>query len=59
MDDPDLLEDGSRSSRFRAVMAGKRHLGMQVLEIVIAGLDSSEAAVSLLKQQLPSLIRLE
>ncbi|HTA30811.1 MAG TPA: exosortase/archaeosortase family protein [Candidatus Cybelea sp.] len=55
--EPRLAEDGSRSSRLEAVLAGKRNLGQQVLEIVIQGPDSSDEAVSTLKQQLPSLVR--
>ena len=51
-----LKEDGSRSSRFDAVLAGKRHLGQQVLEVVITGPESMEAARQLLEQQLASLI---
>ncbi len=54
-----LLEDGSQASRLQAVVAGKRHLGQQVLEIVIAGPESQSEAVSLLQQHLPMLIRLE
>jgi exosortase len=50
-------QDGSRSSRLEAVLAGKRNLGQQVLEIVIQGPDSSDEAVSTLKQQLPNLVR--
>jgi len=38
------------------VMAGKRNLGQKVLEIVIQGPDTKDEAVTLLKQQLPSLI---
>jgi exosortase len=51
------VEDGSQLSRIRDVMAGKRNLGQQVLEIVIQGPDSDEDAVNLLKQQLPHLIK--
>ena len=51
-----LKEDGSRSSRFDAVLAGKRHLGQQVLEVVITGPESMEAARQLLEQQLATLI---
>jgi hypothetical protein len=57
MDEPALVEDGSRSSRFRAVMAGKRNLGQRVLELVVAGPDTSEGAVSLLQAQLSRLIQ--
>jgi exosortase len=52
-----LQEDGSQASRLRAVLAGKRNLGQQVLEIVLAGSESSSEAIDLLKAQLPPLIR--
>ncbi len=45
------------ASRLFAVMAGKRNLGQKVLEIVVQGPDSSEEAVTTLKQELPSLVR--
>lgn len=51
-----VLEDGSRASRLQAVLAGKRHLGQQVLELTIAGPESRDAANALLKQELPKLI---
>jgi exosortase len=54
-----LLEDGSQRSRLYAVLAGKRHLGQQVLEIVIQGPESKEAAEDLLHRNLPSLIHKE
>jgi exosortase len=52
-----LLEDGSQLSRLYAVLAGKRHLGQQVLEIVIQGPDTKADADDLLRKSLPSLIR--
>jgi hypothetical protein len=52
-----LLEDGSQGSRLQAVMAGKRHLGQQVLELVIQGPESNEEALRVLRSQLPRLIR--
>jgi exosortase len=52
-----LSEDGSRSSRLQAVLAGQRHLGQQVLEIVLQGPDTSGEALSILKRQLPVLVR--
>jgi exosortase/archaeosortase family protein len=52
-----LLEDESYASRFQAVMAGKRNLGQQVVEIVLQGPDSGPAAVALLQLRLPSLIQ--
>ena len=51
------VDDGSQAGRIRAVMEGKRNLGQRVLEIVVQGPDSGEDAVSLLKLQLPQLIR--
>ena len=38
-------------------MAGKRNLGQQAKEIVIAGAESSDNAVQLLKRQLPALVK--
>jgi len=49
--------DNSRSARLRAVLQGQRHLGQQVLEIVIKGPDSRDEAAAALKEQLPKLIR--
>jgi exosortase len=52
-----LVENGSQASRLNAVLAGKRNLGQKVLEIVVAGPDSKDAAVDLLKTQLPLLVK--
>jgi exosortase len=52
-----MLENGTQASRLQAVLAGKRNLGQQVLEIAIHGPDSGDEAVALLKKQLPSLVR--
>jgi exosortase len=54
-----ILEDGSQLSRFYAVLAGRRHLGQQVLELVIQGPESQNEAVALLKKNLPELISKE
>ncbi len=51
------VEDSSQLTRLRDVLQGKRNLGQQVLEIVIQGPDSDQDAVTLLKQQLPQLIK--
>ena len=51
-----LIENSSRSSRLQAVVAGKRNLGQQVLEVVVAGPQTSDAAVSLFQQQLSHII---
>ena len=51
-----LREDGSQRSRLLAVLAGKRNLGQQVLELVVAGPATNEAALALLRRQLPALI---
>ena len=59
LNEKQLLEDGSKASRIQAALAGKRHLGQQVLELVIRGPDTDEAAVALLKEQLPALVRRE
>jgi exosortase len=45
------------ASRFRAILAGKRNLGQQALEITIQGPDSSDEALALLQKQLPILLR--
>jgi len=47
------------SSRLQAVLDGKRNLGQQVLEVVISGPSSDASAVSLLQQNLPSLVHLD
>jgi exosortase len=52
-----LIEDGSQASRLLAVMAGKRNLGQQVLEIVVEGPDSGDASVALVKAKLPLLVK--
>jgi hypothetical protein len=54
-----LREDGSQRSRLLAVLAGKRNLGQQVLELVVAGPATNEAALALLRRQLPALITRE
>jgi exosortase len=54
-EDP-LLENGTQASRLQAILAGKRNLGQQVLEIAIHEPDNRDEAVSLLKKQLPTLI---
>ena len=52
-----LLEDGSQRSRIAAVLAGKRHLGQQVLELVLAGPDTAAEAANTLREALPGLIQ--
>jgi hypothetical protein len=52
-----LLEDGSQWSRVEAVLAGKRNLGQQVLELVVSGPDSAAEAANTLREALPTLIR--
>jgi exosortase len=52
-----VREDGSEASRIDAILEGKRNLGQRVLEIVVQGPDSSKDAISLLKGQLPMLIK--
>ena len=52
-----VVDDNTQAGRIRAVLAGKRNLGQEVLEIVIRGPDSNDDAVNLLKQQLPNLIK--
>lgn len=55
----DAEEDGSLSSRVRAVIDAKRNLGQQVIELVIQTADSSDVVIPLLNQTLPGLIRLD
>ena len=52
-----LVEDGSEFSRLLAVLAGKRHLGQQALELSVHGAESKDEAISLLRRQLPALVR--
>ncbi|HLH56767.1 MAG TPA: exosortase/archaeosortase family protein [Verrucomicrobiae bacterium] len=52
-----LLEDGSQLSRIEAVLAGKRHLGQQVLELVVGGPDSGEQATDTFRATLPGLVQ--
>lgn len=51
-----VLEDGSKRSRLAAVLTGKRHLGQQVLELVVTGPDAASDAASALREVLPGLI---
>jgi exosortase len=53
---PSLTEDGTRNSRLQAVLSGKRHLGQQVLEIVLRGPESDDEAISIFKRELPNLV---
>jgi exosortase len=52
-------EDGSVLSRVRAVVAAKRNLGQQVIELVVETADSSDAVIPLFSQTLPALIHLD
>jgi len=52
-----VLDDGTQAGRIRAVLAGKRNLGQQVLEIVIHGPDSNEDAIKLLQSELTKLVK--
>lgn len=51
-----LKEDGSRTSRLDAVLAGKRNLGQQVLELVVVGPESKEEARQSLDHELVKLV---
>jgi hypothetical protein len=55
--EPALREDGSQASRLQAVWAGKRHLGQQVLEVVLQGPESNEEALDVFRKRLPRLIQ--
>jgi hypothetical protein len=52
-----LGEDGTQTSRFRAVLAGHRHRGQQVLEVAVNGVETPEDALAAFTSQLPQLIR--
>ncbi len=52
-----LNEQVSRSWRMAAVMAGKRHLGQQVLEITIRGPETREEAMRALQDRISALIK--
>jgi hypothetical protein len=58
-DEKPVLENGTQASRLQAVLAGKRNLGQQVLEIAIQEPDSGDEAAALLKKQISSLIRVK
>jgi exosortase len=45
--------------RLNSVLAGKRRLGQQTLEIIVNGYASEQEAVQAMRQRLPSLIQLE
>jgi exosortase len=55
-DEETIPEDGSWKSRFQAVLAGRRNLGQQVMEVVLVGPEDTSTAISLFKRQLPQLI---
>jgi hypothetical protein len=49
-------EDGSKLSRIRAVLAGRRHLGQQVLEMAINGPGAPEDAYNLFQGQIQQIV---
>jgi hypothetical protein len=52
-----LREDGGKMSRIRAVLAGHRHLGQQVMEVTLSGPETSAEAFSIFQQQISRMIR--
>jgi exosortase len=58
-DEKPLLENGTEASRLQAVLAGKRNLGQQVLEVVVSGPATADEAVSLFRRELPNLVQRE
>ena len=52
-----VFEDTSWVTRLRAVQAGQRNLGQQVLEMTVQGPDSSDEAVGVFKRQIVRLIQ--
>jgi exosortase len=53
-----LAEDGSPRSRLQAVLAGRRDLGQQIVEVAVAGPATPEAARELLRRHFPALVRI-
>jgi exosortase len=52
-----IRESDSRLSRLDAVLAGRRHLGQQVLELAVNGPHTPEEAITALTNELPRIIR--
>jgi len=52
-----LPEQWTVGARLRAVLQRKRHLGQQVLEVVISGIEDPQAARAAFEHRLPSLVR--
>lgn len=50
-------DSGDKLSRLRAVLAGRRHLGQQVLEAIVSGPETPGEGLSAFETQLPQLIR--
>lgn len=50
-------DDGGKMSRLRAVLAGRRHLGQQVLEAIVSGPETPAQGLAAFRSQLPQLIR--
>jgi exosortase len=51
-----IPEDGSWRSRMQAVLAARRNLGQQVLEVVLVGPEDNSAAIDTFKRQLPQIV---
>jgi exosortase len=51
-------DDGGKLSRIRAVLAGRRHLGQQVLEAIVSGPATADEGLATFESQLPQLIRI-
>jgi exosortase len=51
-----IPEDGSWRSRMQAVLAARRNLGQQVLEVVLIGPEDNSAAIAVFKRQLPQIV---
>ena len=50
-------DEWNPSSRIRAVLDRKRHLGQQVLEVVISGIEDEAAARAAFEARIPALLR--
>ena len=58
-DETPLAKHGPQMTRLLAVLAGKRNLGQQELEVVLAGPETRNDAVAAFKTTLPALIQMD
>jgi exosortase/archaeosortase family protein len=55
--EPKLPEQWTVGTRLRAVLQRRRHLGQQMLEVVITGIDDEKAARAAFERRIPSLLK--